>query len=117
MEKMKKMPGMGGMDKILSKMGVPGGKNLNFGAMQSKMKSNMRAASQRERMLQKLEENKKRRELEKQQQQQQTSPSDFIHSSFGEGIEKSKRSERNKKRRKKKNKNKNKNKNKDKNKL
>ena len=100
MEKMKKMPGMGGMDKILSKMGVPGGKNLNFGAMQSRMKTNIKTATQRERMLKKLEENKKRRELE--QQNNINNPEDFIHSSFGEGIEKSKRSERNKKRRKKK---------------
>ncbi len=109
MEKMKKMPGMGGMDKILSKMGVPGGKNINFNAMQSKMKSNIRAATQRERMLKKLEERRKEK-LELEKNNKNKSPREFIHSSFGEGMEKSKRSERNKKRRKKKNKNKNKNK-------
>tara|TARA_B110000008_G_scaffold246990_1_gene258204 strand:- start:3805 stop:4959 length:1155 start_codon:yes stop_codon:yes gene_type:complete len=107
MEKMKKMPGMGGMDKILSKMGVPGGKNINFNAMQSKMKSNIKAATQRERMLKKLEERRKEK-LKLEKNMNDKSPIEFVHSSFGEGMEKSKRSERNKKRRKKKNKNKNK---------
>ena len=107
MEKMKKMPGMGGMDKILSKMGVPGGKNINFNAMQSKMKSNIKAATQRERMLKKLEERRKQK-LKLEKNMNDKSPIEFVHSSFGEGMEKSKRSERNKKRRKKKNKNKNK---------
>lgn len=110
MEKMKNMPGMGGMDKILSKMGVPGGKkNVNFSAMQTQLNSKIRVATQRERMLKKLEENKRRRELE--QQNKESNPTSYVHSSFGEGIEKSKRSERNKKRKNKRKKNKNKKKN------
>ena len=44
MEKMKNMPGMKNMDKILEKMGLPtGGKNtkMNMNAFQSHMKSNI----------------------------------------------------------------------------
>ena len=65
MEKMKSMPGMKNMNQILSKMGLPvGGKNskMSMNAFQSHMKKNMRKASQRERMLKKLEERKKLRE-------------------------------------------------------
>lgn len=65
MEKMKTMPGMKNMNQILSKMGLPvGGKNskVSMNAFQSHMKKNMRKATQRERMLRKLEERKKLRE-------------------------------------------------------
>ena len=65
MEKMKNMPGMKNMDKILQQMGLPtGGKNskVNMGAFQSKMKSNIGKAKQKERMLKKLEERRKAKE-------------------------------------------------------
>tara|TARA_B100001173_G_C15992815_1_gene549720 strand:- start:11 stop:1171 length:1161 start_codon:yes stop_codon:yes gene_type:complete len=116
-EKMKNMPGMGGMDKLFSQMGVPTGKNkMNFGAMQSKLKTNMRQATQRERMLKKLEENRKKKQmqllLQQQQQQQQhleqsqQENNSFSYTTFGDGtIEKSQRKKRKKK---KKNKRKNK---------
>ena len=74
MEKMKNMPGMKNMDKLLGQMGLPtGGKNskVNMGAFQSHMKSNISKAKTRERMLRKLEERKKQRELQQQQQQGQ----------------------------------------------
>jgi hypothetical protein len=68
MEKMKKMPGMGSMDKILEKMGLPmngkGGGKMNMGAFQSHMKQNIGKAKQKERMLRKLEERRKMREKE-----------------------------------------------------
>jgi len=64
MEKMQSMPGMKNMDNILSKMGFPvgakGGK-VNMNAFQSHMKRNIKKATQRERMLRKLEENRKLR--------------------------------------------------------
>ena len=69
MEKMKNMPGMKNMDKILGQMGLPtGGKNskVSMGAFQSQMKSNIGRAKQRERMLKKLEERKKQREQQQQ---------------------------------------------------
>ena len=67
MEKMKNMPGMKNMDKILGQMGLPtGGKNskVSMGAFQSQMKANIGRAKQRERMLKKLEERKKQREMQ-----------------------------------------------------
>lgn len=110
MEKMKNMPGMGGMDKILSQMGVPVGKNkINFNAMQTNMKSNIKKASQRERMLKKLEENRKKRQMEEllkqTQSQQQQNNINYVQSSFGEGE--MLKSKRKKKKKKKKNKKKN----------
>ena len=66
MEKMKSMPGMKNMNGILSKMGIPIGKNggkVNMNMFQSHMKKNMRKATQRERMLKKLEERRKQREM------------------------------------------------------
>ena len=48
---------MGGMDKILSKMGVPGGKKCEFYCHADTIEfKKIRVASQRERMLKKLEE-------------------------------------------------------------
>tara|TARA_B100000902_G_scaffold229938_1_gene218174 strand:+ start:2698 stop:3822 length:1125 start_codon:yes stop_codon:yes gene_type:complete len=69
MEKMKNMPGMKNMDKILGQMGLPtGGKNskVSMGAFQSQMRANIGKAKQKERMLRKLEERKKQREAEEQ---------------------------------------------------
>ena len=114
MEKMKNMPGMGGMDQILSKMGVPTGKNkINFGAMQSRMKTNIKQATQRERMLKKLEENR-RKKIEA-QLKLQANNLNKEHTKYEQKVFKGEgemeKSVRNKKRKKKKRKNKNKNKN------
>lgn len=71
MEKMKNMPGMKSMDKILEKMGLPtGGKNskINMNAFTSHMKSNIGKAKQRERMLKKLEERRNKLMAQKQNQ-------------------------------------------------
>ena len=109
MEKMKNMPGMKNMDSLLSKMGIPGvsgaGK-VNVNAMQARMKQNIRVASQKERMLRKLEQRRKERaeaEARKKKQDQQ-----YQHIVFtgDEPLEKSTRKP-NKKRRKKKKKKKN----------
>ena len=111
MEKMKNMPGMKNMDSLLSKMGIPGvsgaGK-VNVNAMQARMKQNIRVASQKERMLRKLEQRRKERaeaEARKKKQDQQ-----YQHIVFtgDEPLEKSSRKP-NKKRRKKKKKKKNSN--------
>ena len=107
MEKMKNMPGMKNMDKILGKMGLPtGGKNskVSMGAFQAQMRNNIGKAKQKERMLRKLEERKKERELLAQTNQKQ-----YTTSSWGdnEKVEKSSRNGNIKKRKKKK-KNKNK---------
>jgi hypothetical protein len=58
MTKMKSMPGMENMNSMLGKMGIPLGKNanVNMNAFQSHMKTNIRKATQKERMLKKLEE-------------------------------------------------------------
>ena len=86
MEKMKNMPGMKNMDKILGKMGLPtGGKNskISVGAFQSQMRANIGRAKQKER----IEEQKK-----------------YTTSTWGdnENVEKSSRSGAIKKRKKKK---------------
>ena len=99
MEKMKNMPGMKNMDKILGKMGLPtGGKNskVSMGAFQSQMRANIGKAKQKERMLKKLEERKKQRETEHQNK--------YTTSSWGdnEKVEKSSRTGAIKKRKKKK---------------
>tara|TARA_B100000963_G_scaffold128523_1_gene112157 strand:+ start:2804 stop:3934 length:1131 start_codon:yes stop_codon:yes gene_type:complete len=106
MEKMKNMPGMKNMDSLLSKMGIPGvsgaGK-VNVNAMQARMKQNIRVASQKERMLRKLEQRRKARAeaeaREKKQQEQQ-----YQHMVFrgDEPVEKSSRKTNKKKRKKKK---------------
>lgn len=98
MEKMKNMPGMKNMDKILGKMGLPtGGKNskVSMGAFQSQMRANIGRAKQKERMLKKLEERKKQREEEQKK---------YTTSTWGdnENVEKSSRSSAIKKRKKKK---------------
>ena len=110
MEKMKNMPGMKNMDNILSKMGIPGvtgaGK-INVNAMQARMKQNIRVASQKERMLRKLEARKKARaeaEAEARQKAQQSQEGQqYQHMVFrgDEPVEKIiKREERKRKRRK-----------------
>jgi hypothetical protein len=68
MEKMKSMPGMKNMNKIFSKMGVPMGKNqkVSTSAMQANLAKNMRAATQKERMLRKLEQRRAQKQQEAQ---------------------------------------------------
>lgn len=58
MKKMKTMPGMKNMNQMLGKMGLPIGKgaNVNMNAFQSHMNRNIKKATQKERMLRKLEE-------------------------------------------------------------
>ena len=118
MEKMKNMPGMKNMDKILEKMGLPtGGKNtkMNMNSFQSHMKSNIGKAKQRERMLRKLEE--RRNKIISQNSDSNNSKNinnKYSTMTWGDNInvEKTDRNEKiNKKKKKKKRKKKNKNKN------
>ena len=118
MEKMKNMPGMKNMDKILEKMGLPtGGKNtkMNMNSFQSHMKSNIGKAKQRERMLRKLEE--RRNKIISQKSDSNNSKNinnKYSTMTWGDNInvEKTDRNEKiNKKKKKKKRKKKNKNKN------
>ena len=118
MEKMKNMPGMKNMDKILEKMGLPtGGKNtkMNMNAFQSHMKSNIGKAKQRERMLRKLEERRNKLISQKSNQNTvNTTNNKYSTMTWGDNInvEKTNRNEKiNKKNKKKKRKKKNKNKN------
>ena len=106
MEKMKNMPGMKNMDSLLSKMGIPGvagaGK-VNVNAMQARMKQNIRVASQKERMLRKLEQRRKERAEAEAKKNLQNSPQ-YQHMVFrgDEPVEKSSRKNNKKKRKKKK---------------
>ena len=106
MEKMKNMPGMKNMDSLLSKMGIPGvagaGK-VNVNAMQARMKQNIRVASQKERMLRKLEQRRKERAEAEARKNTQDSPQ-YQHIVFrgDEPVEKSSRKNNKKKRKKKK---------------
>ena len=118
MEKMKNMPGMKNMDKILEKMGLPtGGKNtkMNMNSFQSHMKSNIGKAKQKERMLRKLEERRKNI-ISQNSNSNNTKNTNNKYSTMTWGdninVEKSDRNDKiNKKKKKKKRKKKNKNKN------
>lgn len=70
MNQMKNMPGMGNIQQMMSQMGMggmmPKGGKMNFGAMESQLKKNMKTAQMKERMKQKVEEKTMA------QQQQQT---------------------------------------------
>jgi hypothetical protein len=78
MNKMKNMPGMDGIQEMLSKMGMSasglgkGGK-VNYGAMEAELNKKMRLAKMKERMHAKSEMNKAAKEAQSQQQQQSTS--------------------------------------------
>jgi hypothetical protein len=118
MEKMKNMPGMKNMDKILSQMGLPtGGKQgkTSMGAFQSQMKKNVSKAKQKERMLRKLEERKKQKELAQKElaQKELAQKKQYTTSSWGkdDNIKKTNRDENMKIKKKKKKKKKKKNKN------
>jgi len=58
MKKMKDVPGMENMDKILKQFGIPTGK---ANAFQAHMNQNVKSSQTRERMLKKLEKNKERK--------------------------------------------------------
>jgi len=64
LQKMKNMPGMGNIQNMLSKMGLPnlGGKNtkIDINAMQAQLDRNMKMAKQRDRMRQKHATNKEK---------------------------------------------------------
>ena len=112
MEKMKSMPGMKNMNKIFSKMGIPMGKNqkVSMSGMQARLNQNMRAASQKERMLRKLEERRKQREAQN-NLNNESNTQNYKQYKFKpeEGnVKKSMRENLKKKKKKKKNKNKNK---------
>jgi hypothetical protein len=77
MNKMKNMPGMDGIQEMLSKMGMSasglgkGGK-VNYGAMEAELNKKMRIAKMKERMHAKSEINKAAKEAQAQSQQQQS---------------------------------------------
>ena len=106
MEKMKNMPGMKNMDSLLSKMGIPGvagGGKVNVNAMQARMKQNIRVASQKERMLRKLEQRRKERaEAEARKNTQESQQYQHMVFRGDEPVEKSSRKTNKKKRKKKK---------------
>lgn len=79
MNKMKNMPGMDGIQEMLSKMGMSasglgkGGK-VNYGAMEAELNKKMRLAKMKERMHAKSEMNKAAKESQSQQQQSTNKP-------------------------------------------
>jgi hypothetical protein len=79
MNRMKNMPGMDGIQEMLSKMGMSasglgkGGK-VNYGAMEAELNKKMRLAKMKERMHAKSEMNKAAKETQSQQQQSTSKP-------------------------------------------
>ena len=72
LNKMKDMPGMGNIQSMLKKMGMPnmpgmGKGKVNVGAMQSALNQNLKKAQRKEKMLKQLDERKKQELLKKQQ--------------------------------------------------
>ena len=113
MSKMKDMPGMGNIEKMLGQFGLPMGKNskVNMGAFQSHMQQNLKMTQQRERMLNKLkkrQEEKASQGTQAEQNIQQTGEHEYVFRA-GDAPEKSSKRQNNKnKNKKKKKKNKNK---------
>jgi hypothetical protein len=60
LDKMKSMPGMGGMHDMLNKMGIPVPKNgkMNTNAMDAQMQKNLKMAQMKERMRKKAEDSR-----------------------------------------------------------
>lgn len=76
MNKMKNMPGMDGIQSMLSKMGMSGlgkGGKVNYGAMEAELNKKMRTAKMKERMKAKAEMNKTVNSAQEQQQSEQVS--------------------------------------------
>ena len=113
MSKMKDMPGMGNIEKMLGQFGLPTGKNskVNMGAFQNHMQQNLKMTQQRERMLNKLkkrQEEKAAQGTQPEQNIQQTGEHEYVFRA-GDAPEKSSKRQNNKnKNKKKKKKNKNK---------
>jgi hypothetical protein len=113
MDKMKNMPGMKNMDKMLKKMGMNmGGGKVNMNAMKSSMNMNLKKTAQRDRMLKKLEQRRleremKKKEIEKEMDSKKEYNFSVYNPSEGNGLEKTAVKKR-KKKKKRKNKNKNK---------
>lgn len=98
MKKMKNMPGMGNIQSMLSKMGMPGGMGkVNMGAMESQLNRNMKAAKTKERMKAKAEASRSAKESiinnnnNIQQQPQLTEEQIISVFSTGEKVEKTPR--------------------------
>lgn len=73
MNKMKNMPGMDGIQEMLSKMGMGGlgkGGKVNYGAMEAELNKKMRTAKMKERMKAKAEMNKLSKNVQATQMQQ-----------------------------------------------
>ena len=113
MSKMKDMPGMGNLEKMLGQFGLPTGKNskVNMGAFQNHMQQNLKMTEQRQRMLNKLKKRQEERSAQASQRDQniqQTGEHEYVFRS-GDAPEKSSKKQNNKnKNKKKKKKNKNK---------
>jgi hypothetical protein len=109
MNKMKNMPGMDGIQTMLSKMGMsnPGkGAKMNFGAMEAELDKKMRLAKMKERMKSKAEMNNMMKETQAKLQEikLQTPPSvseEEIISLFSKEDKKTDKSSKNKKKKKK----------------
>lgn len=91
MSKLQATPGMKGMEKMFSKMGMGGlgGKNtkLNMNLFKSMMQRNQKQCSQKERMLRKLEKRKMEKELTK-MQAQNSKPTEKEQKEYDEYIQK-----------------------------
>jgi len=79
MNKMKNMPGMDGIQEMLSKMGMSGsglgkGGKVNYGAMEAELNKKMRLAKMKERMHAKSEMNKAAKEAQTHQSQTMCKP-------------------------------------------
>jgi hypothetical protein len=65
LNQMKNMPGMGNMQEMFAKMGMPGlgkGGKLNMGAMEAQLNKNLKTAKMKERMRTKIEKKKEQEE-------------------------------------------------------
>jgi len=102
MEKMKNMPGMGDIQELLKKMGVPGTDDKrNVKSIKNTLETNMRHTKQKERMLKKLQENRAKRS---EGDVGNTIPATFDGQTFCTGEQVEKTSIKKKKNKKKKNK-------------
>lgn len=106
MEKMKSMPGMKNIEKMIGKMGGVGNNKMNMGAMQSNLRRNMKQATQKERMLKKLEIRRAEAVKAAMSIQNKTIPKsnekEYIHTTFKLNDEPMEKTSRNKKKRRKK---------------
>jgi hypothetical protein len=97
MQQMKNMPGMGNLQSMFSKMGMPGmaaagggsgGKSkVDVNAMQAHLARNYKTAKSKEKMLERLamRQQAQQSQQQQQQQQQQTAPAILVESTFQKG--------------------------------